>query len=126
MNLEKAVQDHSFRPDLYYRINVIQIVIPPLRERGEDIPPLAMRLLSFFGRHNHRSSQYFTDEAMLALREHTWPGNVRELRNVVERASILCQTEELGPNIYRRNWPGRNNAQQPGDLVHSNNSKKCI
>jgi len=96
MNLEEAVRDHRFREDLYYRLNVIQIEIPPLRERPDDIVHLAKRLLAFFGKNHRCASQQFTDEALQLLSRYSWPGNVRELRNVVERASILCQSESVG------------------------------
>jgi len=94
--LEKAVKEGRFREDLYYRINVIQIEIPPLRERPKDVVTLAERLLAFHGRNNHRLDLAFTNEALEALRRHTWPGNVRELSNVVERAAILCRTNRIG------------------------------
>jgi len=94
--LEKAVKEGRFREDLYYRINVIQIEIPPLRERPADVVTLAERLLSFHGRNNHRLDLAFTNEALDALRRHPWPGNVRELSNVVERAAILCRTNRIG------------------------------
>jgi transcriptional regulator with PAS, ATPase and Fis domain len=84
MNVEEAVRSHRFREDLYYRLNVIQIEIPPLRERPDDIVRLAKRLLAFFGKNHHCASQQFTDEAIQLLGGYSWPGNVRELRNVVE------------------------------------------
>ncbi len=97
IDLEKAVASGRFREDLYYRLNVIQIKIPPLRERIEDIGPLAQRLLNFFSKTTHRAPQHFTADALDLLQHYPWPGNIRELRNVVERASILCQTDEIGP-----------------------------
>lgn len=96
MDLEEAVRRHSFREDLFYRLSVIHIEIPPLRERPDDIVNLAERLILFFGRCNHRSAQCFTEEAMQHLRRYSWPGNVRELRNVIERASILCKSDLVG------------------------------
>ena len=96
VNLEKAVQEGRFREDLFYRLNVIQIEIPPLRERPDDVTALAERLLMFHGRNNHRSFLGFTEEALEALRQYRWPGNVRELSNVVERAAILCRAERVG------------------------------
>jgi len=94
-DLDGAVKEGHFREDLFYRLNVIQIEIPPLRERPEDIGPLAGRLLAFFSRQNHRLILGFTDEALEVLRRYSWPGNVRELRNVVERAAILCRAERI-------------------------------
>jgi NtrC-family two-component system response regulator AlgB len=96
VNLEKAVKEGRFREDLFYRLNVVQIEIPPLRERPDDIVALAERLLAFWGRNNHRSFVGFTEEALQVLRQHHWPGNVRELSNVIERAAIFCQTNHVG------------------------------
>lgn len=93
IDIEKAVREGRFREDLYYRLNVILITIPPLRERPEDIPDIADKMLAFFSRRNHCAVQQFTFEAKQALTGYSWPGNVRELRNAVERASILCKTE---------------------------------
>jgi NtrC-family two-component system response regulator AlgB len=96
MDIEKAVQEGRFREDLYYRLNVIPIRIPPLRERQDDILSIADKLLTFFSRNNHCAAQRFTDEARHALNQYSWPGNIRELRNAVERASILCKAEWIG------------------------------
>ena len=96
MNLDEAVRDHRFREDLYYRLNVIQIEIPPLRQRPGDAVHLAKRLLAFFGKNHHCAPRHFTDEALDLLGRYSWPGNIRELRNVVERASILCHSESVG------------------------------
>jgi NtrC-family two-component system response regulator AlgB len=96
MKLEDAIKEGRFREDLYYRLNVIPIEIPPLRERPEDVPVLAAKLLTFHARNNHRSYLGFKEEALRALAAHTWPGNVRELSNTIERAAILCQTDWIG------------------------------
>lgn len=96
VDLEQAVAAGRFREDLFYRLNVIQIEIPPLRERPDDVVTLAERLLAFCGRNSHRSFAGFTDEALEALKQYRWPGNIRELSNVVERAAILCQTDRVG------------------------------
>jgi NtrC-family two-component system response regulator AlgB len=116
-DLEQAVKDHRFREDLYYRLNVIPIEIPPLRERSEDIAALAVAMLSFFARNNHRPVQRFTDKAMNALKRHVWPGNVRELRNVVERASILCPHELVGIEFLPEALEPEGESIKPGDLV---------
>jgi NtrC-family two-component system response regulator AlgB len=94
--LEEAVQAGRFREDLYFRLAVISIELPPLRERRGDIPALAERLLAFHARNNHRAFLGFTDEALRALAAYSWPGNVRELSNVIERAAILCRTDRIG------------------------------
>jgi two-component system response regulator FlrC len=85
-NLEDAVAEGGFRADLYYRLNVFDIYIPPLRERRDDILPLAAGFLREFG----GATADLTPAASEALRRHDWPGNVRELRNVLERALIMC------------------------------------
>ncbi len=115
--LEQAVQDHRFREDLYYRLNVIPIEVPPLRERPEDVATLAARMLSFFGKGNHRPIQRFTDETLTMLKRYSWPGNVRELRNVVERASILCNAELVGMEFLPEKLISGEEGLKPGDLV---------
>ena len=82
-----------FREDLYYRLNVIGLETPPLRERGEDVPVLANAFLERFSRANRKEIKGFTPQAMDALLKYAWPGNVRELQNAVERAVILCSGE---------------------------------
>ena len=96
VDLEQAIRSGSFREDLLYRLNVIQIEIPPLREHPEDIVPLAELLLAFFGRKYHGHFIGFTEEAVVALKQHPWPGNVRELRNAIERSVILCKSDRIG------------------------------
>ncbi len=100
-DLEKRVAEGRFREDLYYRLNVISLLVPPLRERPEDILPLAEDFLSHFCRVNHKNLQGFTSEALEALQGYPWPGNVRELRNSIERAVILGS----GSTIDRRDFP---------------------
>ena len=94
VKLEEAVAQGKFREDLLYRINVIQIELPPLRERTEDIPALAGKLLSHFAVQNRSPATRFSPAALEALSRYAWPGNVRELRNVIERGSILCRSSE--------------------------------
>ncbi len=96
-DLEAAVADGRFREDLFYRLNVIELEVPPLRERPEDIGPLARQFLAFFAGKYHRHVEGFSGEAAAALRRHGWPGNVRELQNAVERAVILCAGAHVGP-----------------------------
>jgi len=95
-DLDIAVKEERFREDLYYRLNVIQIDLPPLADRPDDVETMAREMLSFFGAQNHKSFIGLSDEAMDSLRHYSWPGNVRELRNVVERAAILCTGELVG------------------------------
>ncbi|WP_028576002.1 sigma-54-dependent transcriptional regulator [Desulfomicrobium escambiense] len=96
VDLQKRVAEGRFREDLFYRLNVISLTVPPLRSRPEDILPLAMDFLAYFGRANRKRILGFTDEAQLALASHPWPGNVRELRNAVERGVILSCGEMIG------------------------------
>jgi DNA-binding NtrC family response regulator len=90
-DLETAVAEGRFRKDLYYRLNVIHLAIPPLRDRQEDIPLLALHFLDKFCMENDHAPMGIDPEAMAALKSHYWPGNIRELQNVVERAVALCQ-----------------------------------
>ncbi|MBI5642705.1 MAG: sigma-54-dependent Fis family transcriptional regulator [Deltaproteobacteria bacterium] len=87
-DLEQAVADGKFREDLYYRLNVVQIDVPPLREREEDIIKLAVHFLDFFKKRYEKNIEGFTPSAIEQLLEHSWPGNVRELRNAIERTVL--------------------------------------
>jgi NtrC-family two-component system response regulator AlgB len=117
IDLETAVKVGRFRKDLFYRLNVIQIEIPPLRDRPEDLARLAERLLAFHARQNHRMFLGFSDEAFSALREYAWPGNVRELSNVIERAAILCPDELIGPALLPPRLVPADASPQIGDPV---------
>jgi two-component system, NtrC family, response regulator AlgB len=117
VNLEKSVKEGLFREDLFYRLNVIQIEIPPLRECPEDVVALAERLLIFYGRSNHHPFTGFTKEALQALIEYPWPGNVRELSNVVERAAILCRTDRVGIDCLPTNLVPAGSTPSIGDPV---------
>jgi DNA-binding NtrC family response regulator len=89
-NLEASVEKKEFRQDLYFRLNVVPIHVPPLRERLEDVPFLSEEFMRRFSRKHGCHIKGFSDDAMRALKTHSWPGNVRELQNVIERAVILC------------------------------------
>jgi DNA-binding NtrC family response regulator len=91
----EAVRVGQFREDLLYRLNVITIEMPPLRERKSDLPLLAQHLVTQLAERHRRPARFFSQAALEALRSHYWPGNVRELRNVVERAVIICSGEEI-------------------------------
>jgi DNA-binding NtrC family response regulator len=95
-NLEKAVHEGKFRQDLYYRIHVIHIELPPLRERQDDIPILANHFLRTACQEHGRSVDGFTSEAMNRLLDHSWPGNIRELENAVQRAVLLTKSNAVG------------------------------
>jgi len=92
-DLEEAVKAGDFRRDLYFRLKVVEILVPPLRHRREDIEPLAMHFLARFAEETGRRVRGFTPEAIDALLEYHWPGNIREMRNIVERAVVLSQAE---------------------------------
>ena len=95
-NLEEMVHTGTFRQDFYYRIYVYPILLPTLKERREDIPPIAYHFLNQLCRKMGRVVTGFADDALTRLTEYGWPGNVRQLRNVVERAVILCEKETIG------------------------------
>lgn len=95
-DLELEVAGGRFREDLFYRLNVIPIHLPPLRERGGDIALLADHFLSLFSRKSGRKKLSFSPEARAALESYAWPGNVRELENIMERLTILCETDLVG------------------------------
>jgi NtrC-family two-component system response regulator AlgB len=94
--LDKFVKEGRFREDLYYRLNVISVVVPPLRDRLADLPTIARNYLQFFARQCGKSVKGFSHEAEQALRRYSWPGNLRELRNIIERAVILAGGDEIG------------------------------
>jgi two-component system response regulator PilR (NtrC family) len=92
-DLKTAVTRGSFREDLYYRINVISITLPPLRNKVDDIPLLAQYFLDKYGKENGREALRITDDALDLLKKHPWPGNVRELENAIERAVVLASPD---------------------------------
>ncbi|PYV21106.1 MAG: DNA-binding response regulator, partial [Acidobacteria bacterium] len=98
-DLRKLVQENRFREDLYYRLNVINISLPPLRDRKEDVAPLVEHFLKKFTQENGREGLHFSPEAMKMLMDYDWPGNVRELENAVERAVVLSSGPALGPEL---------------------------
>src|SRR6478672_1752314 len=97
-NLREAVKEGAFRQDLYFRLNVIQIVIPPLRDRQEDILPLAKFFIEHYNRKFRRSIEGISEASLNLLLQHDWPGNVRELRNAIERAMILEESALITPS----------------------------
>jgi transcriptional regulator with PAS, ATPase and Fis domain len=93
----KAMKDGTFREDLYYRLNVVSILLPPLRERREDIPLLIQAFVEEFNGKYARQIRSVDEAAQQILMAHPWPGNVRELRNTIERAVITCETDLIAP-----------------------------
>jgi DNA-binding NtrC family response regulator len=100
-DLRAAVRDGLFRLDLYYRLDVVSVTLPPLRERAGDVPALAQHFLERYRRELKRELRGITPEALGCLRRYAWPGNVRELENVVERAAVLAD----GPEVTARDLP---------------------
>jgi DNA-binding NtrC family response regulator len=98
-DLGQLVAEGAFRADLYFRLRVMEIRLPPLRERGDDIPELAEFLLGKACTRLNRPSLRLSPEALTAIRRHRWPGNVRELENAIERAVILCDGDVIGPEL---------------------------
>ncbi len=96
-NLEENVEKGLFRRDLFYRLNVIRIFLPPLRERSDDIPSLASHFLSIHNKKNRKTVEGISRDALNKLVSYTWPGNIRELENVIERAVILCKGKMIEP-----------------------------
>ena len=99
LDLERAVESRTFRKDLFYRLNVIRIDLPPLRERPEDIPLLVEHFLAKYGVKNQKEVVSLEEPAMRQLLEYGWPGNVRELENVIERAVVLCSAREVPADL---------------------------
>ena len=97
-NLREAVKEGDFREDLYYRLNVVPIPLPPLRERGDDIPLLADRFMEEFSAQHHREQKEISRQAMRLLRLYAWPGNIRQLRNLIERLVVTVKDPLIEPD----------------------------
>jgi len=110
-DLEKEIALGNFRQDLYYRLSVLMLTIPPLRDRKEDIPVMVRRFMAYFRYKIGREVNGFSDQALESLCSYAWPGNVRELMNVIERAILLSKTDEIGidvlPNVFNGDNAGR-------------------
>jgi DNA-binding NtrC family response regulator len=98
-DLNTLMSEKRFREDLFYRLNVITVSLPPLRRRREDIPLLVSHFLDKYAEENKRKVRELTPEAMRILMDHPWPGNVRELENTIERAVVLCTGDRIGPDL---------------------------
>ena len=97
-NLMSNIESGAFREDLYYRLQVIVIHLPPLRERAEEVLPIATHYLQNYAQKFRKPLSGFTPEAERALQEYSWPGNIRELINAVERSAILCRGSAVEPD----------------------------
>ena len=104
-DLRQLVKDGKFREDLYYRLNVLEVKLPPLRERREDIPALAVAFVAQFARDLGKPALGLAPDAVEALQAYAWPGNVRELRNLMERAAVLSGDGAVGPGLIRSFLP---------------------
>ncbi|GAB5495974.1 MAG: sigma-54 dependent transcriptional regulator [Phycisphaerales bacterium] len=115
--LDRLVAEGRFRQDLYYRINVVQIDLPPLRDRANDIPLLAEHFLDQFGREMGKELIGFSDETMAALMRYTYPGNVRELQNIIERAAVLSTKQTVGAEALPAHVVDGQSASHPLTIV---------
>jgi transcriptional regulator with PAS, ATPase and Fis domain len=105
-NLSEMVKNNEFREDLFYRINVIRLDLPPLRQRKEDIPLLIENFIDKFNYIYGKNLEGISDEALSLLMNHNWPGNVRELENAIERAAILCKSKIIKINSLPEEFHG--------------------
>jgi DNA-binding NtrC family response regulator len=110
-NLEELIKAGTFREDLFFRLRVVEIQLPPLRERAGDIPLLAQRFLREFAEENNKAVNIFTADALEGLMNYSWPGNVRELRTAIEHAVVLCR----GDKISARDLPPSVRGGRAGD-----------
>jgi DNA-binding NtrC family response regulator len=99
VELQLAVREGRFREDLYYRLNVIQLDLPALRKRREDIPLLAEHFLRRYAQENSLAVRTLAPQTLRMMMDYEWPGNVRELENVMERCAVLCTASEIGPEL---------------------------
>ncbi|MGA7858202.1 MAG: sigma-54 dependent transcriptional regulator [Terracidiphilus sp.] len=120
IDLRQAVRDGHFREDLFYRLNVITVDLPPLRARREDIPPLVQHFLEFYANENELSPRKLSADAMRALIDYDWPGNVRELENCIERGVVLSSGPVIGSDLLPGHITGR--SFQDALLEHNPNA----
>jgi len=119
-DLDAAMHDGRFREDLYYRLNVFRVHLPPLRERPEDVPALAQTFLDGFARDLGKPPLRLDPEAAALLQHYAWPGNVRELGNLMERAAVLCERSPVGRALVHSFLPGSiESAPADGTLEHA-------
>jgi len=118
-DLSKLMAENRFREDLFYRLNVINIALPPLRRRREDIPLLVAHFLDKYAEENKRKVREVTPDAMRILLDHAWPGNVRELENTIERATVLCTGDRIGVDLLPDYLRFPQQTDQPAMIVPS-------
>jgi DNA-binding NtrC family response regulator len=113
-NLKEMVDAGKFREDLYYRLNVVNLVMPSLRERNSDIPLIASHFLRKYAKENGKQIERFADDALARLEQYSWPGNVRELENVIERAVVMTEGDTIvAANLPAEVVPDRNEVDGP-------------
>lgn len=117
VDLQEAVKAGTFRTDLLMSLDVIEIVVPALRNRMEDLPLLTERYLALFRTQYHAQAMTISSDALYAMNKYSWPGNIRELRNVIERAVLLCRGEKIGIEHLPPNLLNSQSAYAVGDLV---------
>jgi two-component system response regulator HydG len=116
-NLEEEVKEEKFREDLFYRLNVVPIELPPLRKRKEDVPLLAGHFLNIYCERTQRPIKGFLPKTMDLMIRYDWPGNIRELENAIERAVLLCQGEYISPEDLPHAVQGAEGEELPGVAV---------
>ena len=122
-DLTEAIKEKHFREDLYYRLNVIRIDLPSLRDRAEDIPLLARYFIAKYGKKLDKPIRRISDEAMNALISHAWPGNIRELENAVERAVVVAETDEIRKEDLPAGY-GTRESMRPAVTGRSNGQRR--
>jgi DNA-binding NtrC family response regulator len=120
VDLRQAVRDGRFREDLFYRLNVITVDLPPLRGRREDIPLLTLHFLEYYANENGLPLRKLTADALRALMDYDWPGNVRELENCIERGVVLSSNQMIGSDLLPGHITGR--SFQDALLEHNPNA----
>jgi len=121
-DLQSEIADKSFREDLYFRLNVIPIHVPPLRDRKEDIPDLVRHFLTLYGAKNGKQPRRLSPEALQAMASYDWPGNIRELRNILERLSIMTQGNEIEAADVKGVLGLSTGAKAPQVITHKHNA----
>lgn len=118
-DLERELREHRFREDLYYRLNVVKIDLPPLRDRGGDILLLAQQFIARYGRENQRRLEGLTEGARQMLLHHSWPGNVRELKNAMEHAALVTTSAQISPESlpFQATIPSFEGIRIPGSTL---------
>jgi len=125
--LEKSIKERKFREDLYYRLNVIPIYLPPLRERKEDIPLLAHYFLRKYNRQNGAKIESISPDCFALMKEYNWPGNIRELENIIERAVVMTEGKVILPQHLSFKLPSeKDNIFHPGEITLEEMERKLI